>query len=99
MFVSIAYRNLFESQKLLVLNVNLESQFFKVEQLSANKYWLHSSEGKIDFLPILTVILIAVGALFIIYKYCKSRNKPRRRRTARLKRFLSTINAKKVPSV
>lgn len=99
MFISTAYRNLYESQKLLALNVNLESQFFKVEQLSANKYWMHSSESKIDFLPILTVILIAVGALFIIYKYYKSRNRPRRRRTARLKRFLSTINAKKVPSV
>lgn len=72
----------------------MELPIFRAEQLSNETF-----EEEMDLLPIASVLLIALGAVLVIYRYYRYRKKPRRRRPARFKRFLSAIHVKRVPSV
>lgn len=90
-------RNLYKAQKLLSMDIDLELPIFKTSPTRGN-YWTQTLEN-FDALPLITVILIATGAILVIYIYYRARKRPRRRHVARFKRFLSAINAKRVPSV
>lgn len=68
------------------------------EHVRSNEYWLQALKEERFFLFV-TVLLLAIGAAFVIYRYCRSRRKFRCRRSTRLKRFLSAINAGRIPSV
>lgn len=88
---------MYKAQKLLSMDINLELPILKATPTGGN-HWIHSLEN-FDVLPLITVILIASGAILVIYVYYRTRKRPRRRHIARFKRFLSAINAKRVPSV
>ncbi|XP_065207712.1 membrane-bound transcription factor site-1 protease [Planococcus citri] len=86
--------NLYKSQKLLSIDIDMELPIFRVKHLPND-----TVDEDVDLLPMVAVLLIILGAVFVIYRYFKYRKKPRRRRIVKFKRFLSAIHAKRVPSV